>query len=80
MTILGFFIYIYEYIKFRGVGATNWPIVSAPDDEYGAFDGTRIDKGNRSTWRKPDLGFNPGLHGGKLSTNPVSYDNPFLTI
>jgi hypothetical protein len=36
-----------------GISATNWPLVPDPDDEYGAFGGMRIDRGNQSTRRKP---------------------------
>jgi hypothetical protein len=56
------------------------------DDDYGAVGGMRIGRGNRSTWRKPDpvplcpphptwpdLGSNPGHHGGKPAINRLSY-------
>jgi hypothetical protein len=36
-----------------GTSATNWPIVPAPDDEYGVVGGTIIGRGNQSTGRKP---------------------------
>jgi hypothetical protein len=36
-----------------GTSATNWPIVSAPDDECGAVGGMRIDRRNRSVRRRP---------------------------
>jgi hypothetical protein len=34
-----------------GTAATDWPIVPAPGDYYDG--GMKIDRGNRSTWRKP---------------------------
>jgi hypothetical protein len=44
-------------LSLLGTSATNWPIVPAPDvdndDECGAVGGMRIDRGNRSTRRKP---------------------------
>jgi hypothetical protein len=37
-----------------GTAATNWPIVLAPGDyDDGEFGGMKIDRGNRSTRRKP---------------------------
>jgi hypothetical protein len=37
-----------------GTSTTNWPIVPAPGDyEEGEFCGMMIDRGNRSTRRKP---------------------------
>jgi hypothetical protein len=54
-------------------------------DEYEAFRGMRIGRGNRSTLRKPaqvplrppqiphNLGSNPGRRGGKPATNRLSY-------
>jgi hypothetical protein len=39
-----------------GTSVTNWLIVPAPMvDEYGAFGGMRIGRGNRSTLSKPPL-------------------------
>jgi hypothetical protein len=35
------------------MSATCWSTVPAPDDEYGAFGGMRICRGNQSTRRKP---------------------------
>jgi hypothetical protein len=37
-----------------GTAATNWPIVPAPGDYDDGEIGGMIDRGNRSTWRKPD--------------------------
>jgi hypothetical protein len=70
-----------------GTAATLWLFVPAPDDDCGEFGGMRIDRGNRSTRRKPapsatlsttnpiwpDSGSNPGLRGGKPATNRLSY-------
>jgi hypothetical protein len=69
-----------------GTSASNWPLIPAPDDgECGVVGGMRIDRGNRSTRRKPapvplcpsqipyDLGSNPGRRGGKPATNRLSY-------
>jgi hypothetical protein len=44
-----------SFFKFLGVGttATNRPIVPAPGDYDGQFDGMMIGRGNRSTRRKP---------------------------
>jgi hypothetical protein len=35
-----------------GTSTTNWPIVPAPDHEYGTYGGMRIGRGNRSIRRK----------------------------
>jgi hypothetical protein len=51
----------YFFFSYSGWGETEstwyvghcWPIVPAPDDDYGAVGGMRIGKGNRSTRRKP---------------------------
>jgi hypothetical protein len=55
------------------------------DDEFGAVRGMRIDRGNKSTWRKPapvplsppkiphDLRSNPGCHSEEPATNRLSY-------
>jgi hypothetical protein len=37
-----------------GTSATEWPMIPAPRDyDDGEFDGMKIGRGNRSTWRKP---------------------------
>jgi hypothetical protein len=36
-----------------GTAASIWPIVPAPDDEFGVVGGMRVGRGNRSTRRKP---------------------------
>jgi hypothetical protein len=38
-----------------GTSAIEWPIVPAlgDNDDNGEFGGMKIDRGNRSTWRKP---------------------------
>jgi hypothetical protein len=54
-------VFFFNFVGWGGVrlcaldtSAKNWPIVRAPgDDEYGAFGGKRIGKGNRSTRMKP---------------------------
>jgi hypothetical protein len=63
-------------------------------DEYGAFGGLRIGRGNPKYSEKtcssatlsttnpirPDLGSNPGHHGGKLATNHLSSYHSFFSI
>jgi hypothetical protein len=64
-----------------GTSATEWPIVPASDDyDDGEFGGMKIDRGNRSTRRKPapaslcpPAGSYPGRRGGKPATNRLSY-------
>jgi hypothetical protein len=69
-----------------GTGATNRPIVPAPGDYDDGEIGGTIDRGNRSTRRKPAsmplcplknltcyLDANPGSRGGKPASKRVSY-------
>jgi hypothetical protein len=69
-----------------GTAATNRPIVPAPGDYDDAEIGGMIDRGNRSTLRKPAPmplcppqtphacpDANPGIRGGKPATNRLSY-------
>jgi hypothetical protein len=71
-----------------GTSATNWLIVPASGDcENGEFGGMKIDRGNRSTRRKPDPaplcppqiphdltpGSYPGRLGGKPAAKRLSY-------
>jgi hypothetical protein len=74
-----------------GTAATNRPIVPAPfvyDD--GEIGGMMIGRGNRSTRRKPAPvplcppqtshacpDANPGLRGGKPTTNRLNYDTAY---
>jgi hypothetical protein len=64
-----------------GTAATDWPIVHAPGDyDDGEFDGMKIDRGNRTTRRKPaSVPLCPPqipldqTRGGKPATNGLSY-------
>jgi hypothetical protein len=70
-----------------GTAATNRPMVPAPGDhDDGEIGGMMIDRGNRSTRRKPAPraalstkphilcpNANPGRRGGKPATNRLSY-------
>jgi hypothetical protein len=60
------------------------------DDECGAVGGMRIGRGNQITQRKPaplplhptwpDLGLNPGRHGGKQAPKRLSYGMASLWV
>jgi hypothetical protein len=73
-----------------GTAATNRPIVPAPGDYDDGEIGGMIDRGNRSTRRKPAPlplcasqtphacpDANPGHRGGKPATNRLSYGTAF---
>jgi hypothetical protein len=71
--------------------ATNRSTVPAPgDNDDREIGGMMIDRGNRSTWRKPTpvplcssqiphacSDMNPGQHGGKPVTNRLSYSTAY---
>jgi hypothetical protein len=76
-----------------GTAATNRPIVPAPVDYDDGEIGEMIDRGNRSTRRKPAPvplcppktphtcpDANPGRRGGKPATNRLSYGTAFLMV